>query len=153
MLSVLQALVLRLAQEMSALNQSPGWEMMVFVQGNTAEVRIHLIAYPPHPDPISSPRNLHCQTSLKVKACFFGCALRATTTHTLWRLKGPVSTTLLQAVWGPSSSSQPRYWARRPEACSHTTARGPARAHPLPLLKTSLRPQIKPNPASLSLLC
>lgn len=152
-LSVLQAPVLRLAQETSALTQSPGWEMMAFVQGNTAEVGIHLIACPPHPDPISSARNLHHQTSLKVKACFFGRALRATTTHTLWRLKGPVSTTLLQAVWGPSSSSPPRYWAQRPEACSHTTARGLAQAHPLPLLRTSLRPQIKPNPASLSLLC
>ena len=48
MLSVLQALVLRLAQEMSALSQLPGWEMMAFVQGNTAEVGIHLIACLPH---------------------------------------------------------------------------------------------------------
>ena len=114
MLSVLQALVLRLAQEMSALSQSPGWEMMAFVQGNTAEVGIHLIACLPHsfcmahPDPISSPSNLHRQTCLKVKACFFSHALKAATTYTLWRLKGPASTALLQAVWGPGSSSQPR---------------------------------------------
>lgn len=159
MLSELQALVLRLAQEMSALSQSPGWEMMAFVQGNTAEVGIHLIACLPHsfcmahPDPISSPSNLHRQTCLKVKACFFSHALKAATTYTLWRLKGPASTALLQAVWGPGSSSQPRCWALRPEARSHTTARVLARAHPLPLLRTSLRPQIEPNPASLSLLC